>query len=186
MTDTIEQTEDMGINLPADYQEQERQFDELLKQAEAEFQAKRRPKYSMPQVLGDYRAIAEKPGLYMRPMCLEVELRALDLYTVYSDGTAVGLARVAVGVAAAVLYRLVLPLEEQEARERIRAYIKGEVLEEEVFVPLTETEVGRMFRDTDELYRLVLDPLDFSLLKKDEKDEAAEKDPNAPDPQTGP
>ena len=151
-------------------------FDALLAEAAKEMADKRRPKYSMPQVLGDYRAIAEKPGLYMRPMCLEVELRALDLYSVYSDGTAVGLARVAVGVAAAVLYRLILPIDEAEARDRIRGYIKGDVPEEEVFVPLTEVEVGRIFRDTDELYRLVLDPLDFSLLKKDE---AAENDPNA-------
>lgn len=150
-------------------------FDALLADARKYFESKNRSKYTMPQVLGEYRAIAEKPGIYMRPMCLEVELRALDLYGIYSDGTAIGLARVAVGVAAAVLYRVVLPIEEEDARAKIIGYVRGDVPEEEVFVPLTETEVGRIFRDTDELYRLVLDPLDFSLLKKDEP----ESDPNA-------
>jgi hypothetical protein len=171
MTETIETIENVTLDTP--------DYDALLAEANAHFANKNRSKYTMPQVLGDYRAIAEKPGLYMRPMCLEVELRALDLYSIYSDGTAIGLARVAVGVAAAVLYRVVLPIDEAEARQQILAYIRGDVPEEEVFVPLSEAEVGRIFRDTDELYRLVLDPLDFSLLKKDE---AAENGPNVEEP----
>lgn len=177
MTETINETPLDDRNLI-----EEPDFDALLADARQYFEGKNRSKYTMPQVMGTYRAVEKKPGLYMRPMCLEVELKALDLYRTYSDGTAVGLAYVAVGVAAAVLFRLTLPEDDTEARQTILSFIRGDMPEEQVFVPLTETEVGRIFRDTTELYELVLDPLDFSLLKKDE---AAEKDPNAEET-TGP
>lgn len=152
-------------------------FDALLKEAAAEFQNKNRPKYTMPQVLGEYRAVEEKPGLYARPMCLEVELRALELYEIVGNGTVSGLARIGVGIASAVLYRAVLPMDEAEARQTITAYVRGQVKEEEIFQPISETEVGRMFRDTDELRRLVLDPLNLTILGNSGEDKEA--DPNA-------
>lgn len=150
-------------------------FDSLLKEAAAEFTNKNRPKYTMPQVLNEYRAVEGKPGLYLRPMCLEVEMRALEAYNAYSDGSAVGLAKVAMAIAAGVLYRLVLPFDDEEARARIVAYVRGDVPEEELFQPVTEREVGRLFRDSDELARLVMDPLDMSILGTKKDGEEAEE-----------
>jgi hypothetical protein len=152
-------------------------FDALLKEAAEEFAKKHRPKYTMPQVLNEYRAVDGKPGLYLRPMCLEVEMRALEAYNIYSDGTAVGLARIAMSIAAGVLYRLVLPNDNEEARAKILAYARGDVAEEELFQPVTEREVGRMFRDSDELSRLVMDPLDMTIGGTKKTEEGT--DPNA-------
>jgi hypothetical protein len=144
-------------------------FDALLAEAQATFAEKNRPKYSMPQVLGDYRKVDGKPGLYARPMCLELELRALELYEIFANGTASGLARIGAELAADVLYRLRLPFEETEAKERIHGYLKGEVPEDEIFVPLTSREVGRIFRDTEELSNLVLNPLGLRVLGNEEE-----------------
>lgn len=149
-------------------------YDALLKEARATFEEKTRPKWTMPQVLNEYRAVEGKPGVYLRPMCLEVEMRALEAYNIYSDGTAVGLARVAMAIAAGVLYRLVLPIEDEEARARILAYVRGDVPEDELFVPLTEREVGRLFKNSEELRELVLNPLELNLGGTTE-----ETDPNA-------
>ena len=160
------------LETPQTDAEWRREMDELLAKAQAEFKKSQPREFTLPQMLGEYEKVEGKDGVYIRPMCLEVELRALELYDTLSDGTVTGLARIAVGIAACVLYRLGLPSDEATARRTILAYVRGEVPETDIFVPLTEVEVGRLFRNTDELKRLVLDPLDIRLL------DAGEADPN--------
>lgn len=151
-------------------EQRQKWLDSVLEEANKEFAKKRAPKYTMQQVLGDFRPVEGKPGLYARPMCLEVELRAIELYEMVGNGTASGLARISVAIAASVLYRVNLPDDETEAREKILGYVRGSVEEEDLFTPLTEKEVGRIFRDTDELKRLVLDPLEMAFLQAGEED----------------
>lgn len=161
MDTTLDQ--DVRDLLPQDWQEREREFDELLKTAVSENASKRGPVYSLPQMLGEYEAVPDKPGLYLRPMCLETELRAIELYEIVGDGSIAGQMRVGIGIAAASLFRLNLPNDATEAREKILAYARGEVSEDEIFQQLTEIEVGRLIKSTDELKKLVLDPLEINF-----------------------
>lgn len=126
-------------------------FDALLAEAAKEYREKRGARPSMPEVLNDYRAVEKFPGIYIRDMCLETEIRAIEVYEMIDTSTISGKVRAGVGLAALLLYRIDLPADEDEARAKVRDYVRGEVSEEELFVPLTEIEVGRMFKNSDDL-----------------------------------
>lgn len=158
--------------------EQRAHFDTLLQEAQKEFSAKRGPQLTLPEVVGEFRAVKDKPGIYARPMCLEVELKAMELFNLLSDGTPVGTARIGVAIAQSVLYRANLPEDPNDAVQKVVAYIRGQVDEEEVFTPLTEREVGRLFLNTEEISRLVLEPLGMTILNEKQED----ADPNSPAP----
>ncbi len=147
-------------------------FDALLAEAAKEYREKRGARPSMPQVLNDYRQVENFPGVYLRDMCLETEIRAIEMYEIIDTSTVSGMVRAGVGLASLVLYRIDLPADEAEARAKVRDYVRGEVPEDALFVSLSETEVGRMFKNSDEL-NAVLDLAGFNL-KKD-----GESDPNA-------
>jgi hypothetical protein len=139
------------------------EFDRLLGVAEAEREEKRAPRCNLPAVLRDYEQVEGRPGLYRRGMTIETEARALELYGQFSTGRVDSLIRIGIGLAACVLFRVNLPSDEAEAREKILAFARGDVEEEEIFAPMTEREVGKLFKNSEELDRLVLAPLGYRI-----------------------
>lgn len=141
----------------------------------------------LPDVLGDYRQIEGHPGFYMRPMCIEVEIRALELFEQLSDGTTGGIMRVGLGVAASVIFSVDMPMIEVAGKKvidkdaaiaRILSYTQGDIEEEDLFVPVTPKQVGRMFKSTMDLKEKVLDPMGIKGLGLPGQAED-EEDPNA-------
>ncbi len=151
-------------------------FDALLAEAAKEYREKQGARLSLPQMLGEYERIEGKAGLYLRPMCLEVELRVFEALDFIDRTTPAGIANLAIVAAAASLYRLDLPADDEEARLKVLGYARGRVEEEDLFVPVTEAEVKRRFKGFEELRELVLNHLDMDMFRKDT--EAKEEAPN--------
>jgi hypothetical protein len=151
-------------------------FDALLAEASKEYREKQGARLSLPQMLGEYERIKGKTGLYLRPMCLEVELRVFEALDFIDRTTPAGIANLAIVAAAASLYRLDLPEDDEDARVKVLGYARGRVTEEELFVPVTEAEVKRRFKGFEELRELVLNHLDMDMFRKDT--EAKEEAPN--------
>lgn len=170
------------VYFPLTDAQQRARLDALLAEV-AQEQLKSRPRADLPTVLGEYRAVEGKPGIYMRPMCMEVEAQAIELYETLGNGSVSRLMHIGMGIAASVLYRIDLPQEFEDASAKIIGFVRGTVEESEVFRPLTQQEVGRLFKNSTELDALVLNNLELGIetaLKSGAGDGAG--DGAAPDP----
>lgn len=144
------------LQISNEEREQRRALDELLEMASTREAPER---YSLPEMLGDYQRVEGKPGWYVLPMCLEVELRALEFVSqirAENESNTIALLRTAIDLASMLLYRVDLPNDRDAAMEKLQAYLRGEG---EILRPVSQHEIGRAFKSSEELINVVLKPL---------------------------
>lgn len=133
----------------------------LLEQTAARKQAAR---LDLPTVIGDYRAVENYPGWYMRKMKLRQQVQAMALYEQRETQTASEIMQASITLATLLLYRMELPETEGAIRARLSEWQAGRV---DLFRPATADEVLDTF-DQDDLMANVLTPMGFGLTESAE------------------
>jgi hypothetical protein len=115
-------------------------------------QKRRTQEIDLPAVLGDYKALAGRPGWYLRPMKLRQQMRMAALSGQVGDSTEAAL-RGHVVIAGLLLYRVLMPNGD------MRAWAEG-IANGTAFQPATEDDILDAF-ELDELNAEVLKPMGF-------------------------
>lgn len=145
-----------ALRVSSEDQERRNELDRLLAQASTTMKAGT-TEYTLPEMLGDYIQVVGKPGWYVLPMCIEVELRITEFVAQVreDDKSVAALMRTTIDLASCLLYRVNLPPDADAAMDVIRAAIRGQG---EILRLATPQEIGRAFRSSQELIDLVLKP----------------------------
>ncbi len=134
---------------------QRAELDKLLADA-AKAQA---PSITLPEMLGTFQQVEGLDGLYALPLCIETEIIVNEVFERLPQGESTSnMLKAGVAIAAGILRRVVLSEDPSEARAQLIEYIRtGD--DSLIFKPVSETEVSRMFKSSNELTERLLKPL---------------------------
>lgn len=124
---------------------------------------------TLPEVLGDYRAIPGRPGWYLRPMKLRQQMRLLEVYqAVGADPDLKQIAQISVELACLLAFRLNVPGSPEQRREAVAAFLHGEP--SCLMRPVTPDEVLDTFDSVEDLDSSILMPMGFGRQPEEEAD----------------
>lgn len=114
-----------------------------------------KPKWTLPEVVGEYAAIKEWPGYFLRPMKARQELQLMELTKTDSERSPADALMITLGMAALVLFRADIPNDAQGARDAIIAHVRGET---NIFKAVTPDEIMDKWT-SDEVVMYALRPV---------------------------
>lgn len=116
-----------------------------------------KPKWTLPDVVGEYKAVSAWPGYFTRPMKARQEIQLMALVRSETDRTAADSVMMSMSTASLILFKAELPIDAAAARAEILAHVRGD---KNIFRSVTADEIVDTWT-SEEVIDNVLRPMGY-------------------------